>query len=73
MFLDIQVGKSTIQSELPEFEKYLKLPNVHIGMDPEFSMKTGHNPGQVVGVYDASDINFVCHAKHRIYLVKWHP
>jgi hypothetical protein len=59
VFLDIQVGKSTIQSELPEFEKYLKLPNVHIGMDPEFSMKTGHNPGQVVGVYDASDINFV--------------
>jgi hypothetical protein len=59
VFLDIQVGKSTIQSELPEFEKYLKLPNVHIGMDPEFSMKTGHNPGQVVGVYDAADINFV--------------
>jgi len=59
VFLDIQVGKSTIQNELPEFEKYLKLPNVHIGMDPEFSMKTGHNPGQVVGVYDASDINFV--------------
>jgi hypothetical protein len=59
VFLDIQVGKSTIQNELPEFEKYLKLPNVHIGMDPEFSMKTGHNPGQVVGVYDAADINFV--------------
>ena len=59
VFLDIQVGKSTIESELPEFEKYLKLPNVHIGMDPEFSMKTGHNPGQVVGVYDAADINFV--------------
>jgi hypothetical protein len=59
VFLDIQVGKSTIQNELPEFEKYLKLPNVHIGMDPEFSMKTEHNPGQVVGVYDASDINFV--------------
>jgi hypothetical protein len=59
VFLDIQVGKSTIQNELPEFEKYLKLANVHIGMDPEFSMKTGHNPGQVVGVYDAADINFV--------------
>jgi hypothetical protein len=59
VFLDIQVGKSTIQAELPEFEKYLKLPNVHIGMDPEFSMKTGHAPGQVVGTYDAADINFV--------------
>lgn len=59
VFLDIQVGLSTIQSELPEFERYLKMPNVHIGMDPEFSMKTGKAPGKVVGAYDASDINFV--------------
>lgn len=58
VFLDIQVGKSTIQQELPEFEKYLKMPNVHIGIDPEFSMKSGHNPGEAVGVYDAADINF---------------
>lgn len=59
VFLDIQVGLSTIQQELPEFEKYLKMPNVHIGIDPEFSMKTGHAPGKVVGSYDAADINFV--------------
>jgi len=59
VFLDIQVGKSTIQQELPEFEKYLKLPNVHIGIDPEFAMKSAHVPGQAVGVYDAADINFV--------------
>lgn len=58
VFLDIQVGLSTIQAELPEFEEYLKLPNVHIGIDPEFSMKTGHAPGKVVGTYDAADINF---------------
>lgn len=59
VFLDIQVGKSTIQQELPEFEKYLKMPNVHIGIDPEFAMKSAHVPGQAVGVYDASDINYV--------------
>lgn len=58
VFLDIQVGLSTIQSELPEFEKYLRLPNVHIGIDPEFSMKSGHQPGKAVGSYDAADINF---------------
>jgi len=58
VFLDIQIGLSTIQQELPEFEKYLKMPNVHIGIDPEFSMKTGHAPGKVVGSYDAADINF---------------
>lgn len=58
VFLDIQVGLSTIQAELPEFEEYLKLPNVHIGIDPEFSMKSGHLPGKAVGVYDAADINY---------------
>ncbi len=59
VFIDIQVGKSTIQQELPEFEKYLKMPNVHVGIDPEFSMKSGHAPGKVVGAYDAADINYV--------------
>ncbi len=59
VFLDIQVGLSTIQQELPEFEKYLKMPNVHVGIDPEFSMKSGHAPGKVVGTYDAADINYV--------------
>jgi hypothetical protein len=58
VFLDIQIGLSTLQSEIPELEKYLKMPNVHLGIDPEFSMKTGHAPGKVVGVYDAADINY---------------
>ncbi len=58
VFLDIQVGFSTIQDELPRLEKYLKLPNVELGMDPEFSMKSGIRPGKVVGTYDATDINY---------------
>ena len=59
VFLDVQVGLSSIQKELPEFEPYLKLPNVHFGMDPEFSMKGGEKPGSAIGTYDAADINFV--------------
>jgi hypothetical protein len=59
VFLDIQVGTSTIQAELPRFRKFLELPNVHIGIDPEFSMKGGHKPGTRVGTYDAADINWV--------------
>ena len=58
VFLDIQVGFSTIQAELPLLEKYLKLPQVHLGMDPEFSMKSGIRPGKIVGTYDAADVNF---------------
>ena len=59
VFLDVQVGLSTIEQELPELEQYLKMPHVHFGIDPEFSMKTGHAPGKVVGTYDAADINYV--------------
>src|SRR3989344_5842975 len=58
VFLDIQVGFSNLQTEVPYFEKYLKLPNVHLGVDAEFSMKNGIRPGKVVGTLDATDINF---------------
>ena len=59
VFLDIQVALSTIQEELPRLEKYLKMPNVHLGIDPEFSMKGGVLPGKKIGTYDASEINYV--------------
>jgi hypothetical protein len=59
VFLDIQVGYSTVQTELPLLEKYLRLPNVHFGIDPEFSMKEGSVPGKRIGTFDAEDINYV--------------
>ena len=31
---------------------------MHLGVDPEFSMKTGIRPGKIVGTLDATDINF---------------
>ncbi len=58
VFIDVQVALSDIQTELPLFEKYLKMPNVHFAMDPEFSMKTGAKPGTKIGTYDATDVNF---------------
>lgn len=59
VFLDVQVALSTLQDEVPQLEKYLKLPNVHLGIDPEFSMKGGQKPGSVIGSFDAEDINYV--------------
>ncbi|MCC6241699.1 MAG: hypothetical protein IT353_02605 [Gemmatimonadaceae bacterium] len=58
MFIDVQVGLSTLQSELPALERFLKRPDVHLGIDPEFSMKDGSKPGKRVGTYDAADINY---------------
>jgi len=59
VFLDVQVGFSNVEAEIPTLEKYLKMPNVHLGIDPEFSMKTGKRPGKVIGTMDAADVNFV--------------
>lgn len=58
VFLDVQVALSTLQYELPQLEKYLKMPQVHLAIDPEFSMKHGERPGSVIGTFDAADINF---------------
>jgi hypothetical protein len=58
MFLDVQVGKSTLQKELPRLAQWLSKPDVHLGIDPEFSMKSGHAPGKRIGTMDARDINY---------------
>lgn len=58
VFLDIQVAQSTLQTEVPLLEKYLKLPQVHLAIDPEFSMQEGKIPGKKIGTMDAGDINY---------------
>lgn len=58
VFLDVQVGLSNLREELPVIEKYLRDPKVHLGIDPEFSMKGGQKPGTVIGSFDAADINY---------------
>lgn len=57
VFLDIQVGHSTVKDEVASLESYLKLPNVHLGIDPEFSMKNGEIPGSKIGNFISDDIN----------------
>lgn len=58
VFLDIQVGHSTLSQELPELDTFLRMPHVHLAIDPEFSMKDGSRPGARVGYYTAEDINY---------------
>lgn len=58
VFLDLQVALSNVKKEVPKLEKYLKMPHVNLGIDPEFSMKDGSIPGRKIGTMDASDINF---------------
>ncbi|MFC7666710.1 hypothetical protein ACFQT0_04215 [Hymenobacter humi] len=60
LFLDVQVGHSTLAAELPKLEQYLKSPDIHLGIDPEFSLATmpGVRPNQKIGTFDAKDVNF---------------
>jgi len=58
VFLDIQVALSNVQQEVPTLEKYLKMPQVHLGIDPEFSMKEGNRPGTKIGTMNEVDINY---------------
>jgi len=68
VILDVQVGMSTLQEELPNLDTFLAMPNVHLGIDPEFSMKTGVRPGHKIGSFDAEDVNFA--SKYLAGLVK---
>ena len=62
LFVDIQAGHSTLQTELPLLLKYLERPDVHLGIDPEFYMhykREGLRPSTKVGQMMASDVNYV--------------
>ena len=57
LFLDVQIGKSTLEEELQVLVPYLSRPDVHLGIDPEFAMTKGGDPGRRVGTYDARHVN----------------
>lgn len=57
VFLDVQIGHSSLKNEVASLEKYLKLPKVHLAIDPEFSMKNGNAPGTKIGNFSSDDIN----------------
>ena len=68
LFLDVQVGKSTVQEEVPRLIPFLKRPNVHLAIDPEFSMKPRMDrkqgavvtakPGARIGTMSSDDVNY---------------
>jgi hypothetical protein len=57
LFLDVQVGRSTVAAEIPRLIPWLKKPWVHLALDPEFAMPADQVPGKRIGTLDAKDIN----------------
>jgi hypothetical protein len=59
LFLDVQVGKSTVEAEIQRLRPFLENPDVHLAIDPEFAMATrGVPPGKKIGTLDAKDVNY---------------
>ncbi len=58
VILDIQVGLSSVQEEVPLLKDYLAMPQVHLAIDPEFDMPGTTPPGRVIGTTDAATINW---------------
>ena len=57
LFLDVQLGRSTLKEELPRLLPFLSRPDVHLGLDPEFAAGTKGIPGNRIGTLDAKDVN----------------
>lgn len=57
VFIDLQVGRSTVEAEVEKVSDYLEMPNVHLAIDPEFAMPPGEIPGESIGTVDAADVN----------------
>jgi hypothetical protein len=69
LFLDVQIGGSTVQAEVRRLMPWLNRPNVHLGLDPEFSMhysREGLPPGRKIGIMDAKEINWAIDTLARI-------
>ncbi|MGE5595032.1 MAG: hypothetical protein ACM3S1_03235 [Hyphomicrobiales bacterium] len=57
VFLDLQMGHSTIDKEFGYVADFLRNPRVHLAIDPEWSMPPGVAPGAQIGSIDAEAIN----------------
>ena len=57
LFLDLQIGRSSVEAELERVLPYLRYPQVHLALDPEFAVGPGQIPGAIFGSLHADEIN----------------
>lgn len=62
LILDLQIGLDTIPNQINMIRRWLELPNVHLAIDPEFSMKANEVvprdriPGEFIGEVNGIDV-----------------
>jgi hypothetical protein len=57
LILDIQPGHSEFFEETIRLERWLREPDVHLALDPEWRMLNGEKPGTVIGSVTARELN----------------
>jgi len=57
LFLDLQLGRSTIAREVGAVARFLAEPNVHLALDPEFAWGPGVTPVEDIGYLSAAQVN----------------
>jgi hypothetical protein len=57
LLLDIQPGRSDFFTEATRLEKWLEQPDVGLALDPEWRVRAGEVPGQIIGYVDAREVN----------------
>jgi hypothetical protein len=57
LLLDIQPGRSDFFTEATRLEKWLEEPDVSLALDPEWRVRDGEVPGQVIGQVAAREVN----------------
>jgi len=59
LLLDIQPGRSDFLSEVKALKPFLREPDVGLALDPEWRMRRGQVPGEVIGHVTAGEVNRV--------------
>jgi hypothetical protein len=57
LILDIQPGRSDFFTETTRLERWLREPDVGLALDPEWRVREGEIPGQVIGQVGAREVN----------------
>jgi hypothetical protein len=59
VILDIQPGRADLLAEVDRLKHYLRQPNIHLAIDPEYFMDADQTPGSHIGDIDGGQINAV--------------
>lgn len=59
VILDIQPGRANLLTEVERLRSYLREPNIHLAIDPEYYMDADQTPGSHIGDIDGEEINAV--------------